>query len=306
MNTYPNFDELGRNFAIALHDAGATNLLIGWLKSNTEIRFKPWISGPAKQLWDRAFPHSCYSDRDSFLEGVDGLICGTGWASNLEFDAMQLALAAGLPTYAVVDHWVNYEQRFMRNGYSIRPTEIWVSDVYAESKALSTFPLTKIQRYENIYLKNQVLEIKAAECSIPRTSKTKILYIAEPIRCQWAGFEKRSPEFQALDYFLSKLPKLHIGNDVEIRIRLHPSESIDKYIGWVKEKNSVNNQICLDQHETLAQSIAWSNLVVGCHSFAMVVALETGRRVYSSIPPWGGETFLPYKNIIQISKIDKN
>jgi hypothetical protein len=59
----------------------------------------------------------------------------------------------------------------------------------------------------------------------------------------------------------------------------------------------------LDSHLNLSDAIANARWVVGAETFAMVIACESGRQTYSSLPPWANRCSLPLKGIIHLRDI---
>jgi hypothetical protein len=108
--------DLKSPIAVVAHDTGATNLILAWLKA-WPGRVRAYMQGPAAKLWSEAFPSLplCASLEEA-LDGASSLISGTGWASRLEHDGRVRAHLQGLHSAAVLDHWVNYPQRFERGG----------------------------------------------------------------------------------------------------------------------------------------------------------------------------------------------
>ena len=117
--------------AVVAHDAGAANLIIAWIKAwGWPVR--ACVQGPALKLWDLAFPgHPIWPTPAEAMAGCASLLTGTGWASPLEHDARREGHARGLRVAAVVDHWVNYPQRFERACEIVLPDELWVADAWA-------------------------------------------------------------------------------------------------------------------------------------------------------------------------------
>jgi len=101
-------------------------------------------------------------------------------------------------------------------------------------------------------------------------------------------------EEDALRYFLSNVSAL--GKPIErILIRPHPSESAEKY-SWVQNEFAL--PIEMGGLHLLLEEIAGSDVIVGCESMAMVVALFAGKTVISCIPPGGRNCVLPHTEII--------
>ena len=83
-----------------------------------------------------------------------------------------------------------------------------------------------------------------------------------------------------------------------IRVRLHPSESPSSY-GWVRDYP--NLAIDILPRGPLEVDLSYVSTVVGNDTMAMVVALESGKEVYCSIPPGSRECSLPHTGIIHLS-----
>lgn len=294
-------DSLRTPIAVVAHDAGAANHIISWVKNAAHEQVRACVRGPALTLWSRAFPYANTSDElADVLAGAATLISGTGWASTLEHDARKMACQLGIRSVAVIDHWTNYQARFIRDGMEVLPDEIWVTDAYAKKLAESTFANLKITQLPNLYLDSLVQELSQYECQKVNSTGRNLLYVLEPIRGSW-GENVVAGEFAALDYFVNHLSAFGLGDDLTIRLRPHPSDPVGKYDQWIKVQQHM--QISLDNSATLAESIAWSDIVVGCQTYALVVALAAGRRVVSSIPPWAPPCVLPQSGIIKLSDL---
>jgi hypothetical protein len=288
--------------AVVCHDAGATNLIIGWLRKAAGLQFRAHINGPALPLWQAAFPDSPIVSLDEALQGAAQLLSGTGWASLLEHEARIKARSLGIPTVAVVDHWVNYLERFSRNGVEMLPDEVWISDEEAHAEATRCFPNLILRQFPNEYLLDQVEQIRALDNQRPESKSERILYAMEPIRQSWAGNDCRLGEFQALAYFLSRLSILGLSSRAQIRLRPHPSDAPGKYRVWLDSRRT-QYDIDLAPDEPLAVAVSWADCVVGCESFVLIIALAAGKRTVSSLPPWGHVCRLPQARLIHLSHL---
>jgi hypothetical protein len=289
--------------AIAAHDAGAANHIIAWLKDlpNDQVnQIDACVAGPALSLWLKAFPDSKISTIPDSLSDAKLLISGTGWQSSLEHEARKLARNLGIKSVAVIDHWTNYRDRFIRDREKVLPDEIWVTDAYAKKLAENHFPRLPIVQLPNLYLESIVAEVHLQEASVIKSAATRLLYVLEPIRQVW-GTGDQLGEFQALDFFIKNINLLVVGEHLLIKLRPHPSDSIGKYSQWIESQKNLD--ISLDNSLTLAESIAWSDIVVGCQTYAMVVALAAGRRVICSIPPSVATCVLPQTEIIKLADL---
>lgn len=289
--------ELRGSVAVICHDAGAANLLISWLKAMPWLHdgLRPVMQGPAASLWQQTFPAiSLIDDLHIALADVGSVLSGTGWSSKLEHDARVVAAETGLRSIAVIDHWVNYRERFIREGRCVLPDEIWVADKDALHIAAHHFPGIPITQLPNLYLDGLSRQIGAPAAD----GSGDVLYVCEPIRSDW-GHDVPG-EFQALDFFASHATLAGIPETARVRLRLHPSESEGKYDAWIAAHSPL---FVRDESASLVNAMRSARWVAGCESFAMSIALYTGREVISALPPWAPEFRLPQPGIRQLRQL---
>jgi hypothetical protein len=286
--------DLATPIAVVCHDAGATNLIVEWLKAAGQTEVRAFMRGPAEGIWHTAFPEQplCMSLEEA-LDGAGSLLSGTGWASKLEHQSRQMAQAQNIRTVAVLDHWVNYAPRFEREGRIHLPDEAWVADAYALALARETFPRLPVRQLENIYLNSQVSRVGRAP------GNGTLLVILEPVRNNWG--RKLEGEFQALEYLFENIDRLWPSGISRVLLRPHPSEPVDKYVDWVRHHPLAQ----MDSSNEVAAAISQADVVVGVESSALIIALAAGRSVYSSLPPWAPPLRLPQEGIQQIRHLDQ-
>tara|TARA_B100002051_G_C16679803_1_gene609134 strand:+ start:78 stop:944 length:867 start_codon:yes stop_codon:yes gene_type:complete len=283
--------------AIIANDAGGSQLISSWIKFNKN-NYNFSLSGPALSIFEKKIDVNFNQTIKQAINKSDKVFVGTGWSSNHEFDAIKYSRKKKKHVIAFLDHWVNYEERFIRNGERILPDEFWVSDKHAFKLANRYFPKKQIKLVKNYYVEDQLKKISPLNSAV----KSNLLYILEPMRNNWG--KKISGEFQALDFFFSMIPNLKLPNNLTIRLRLHPSEEKNKYDKWINKLNS--GAVSIDTEKNLAKSISKVKWVVGCESFALYLAALAGRKVYSSLPSWApNEPRIPQVGIINIKDIIK-
>lgn len=292
--------ELTLPLVVVAHDAGAANLIIGWLRNQQELAVRTCLEGPAINLWTAVFGKPQISQPSDAIIGAGTLLSGTSHISELEHTARTLAIAHNIPSIGVIDHWVNYPGRFSRKGKLVLPDEIWVSDRYALEIANRVFPNSHVLQKPNAYLEHFKLQVEIESRRLKKRFSRRILYALEPIRHKWTA-GGQAGEFQALDYFMKKAELMGIDERTEIRLRPHPSDPLNKYNDWVDKHPSWN--INIDPTKSLPESIAWSDTVVGCETYALVAAISTGRQVISTLPPHAPKCRLPMKEIIHLSDL---
>jgi|TARA_B110000908_G_C10202787_1_gene426148 hypothetical protein len=290
--------------AIVCHDAGGAEILSSWLLRCDNL-CSVVLEGPAIGIFNR----KCVdAERLSLVEAIakcDWVLCGTGWASDLERQSIKLGRQQGKKTVAFLDHWVNYKERFEEaDGSATLPDEIWVGDVQAKYFAEAEFPNISIKLQVNPYFADLRDDFAKLETSKAPTNKKSILYVCEPIREHAYlkyGNERHwgYTEEDALKYFLENIESLHL-DIAHITIRPHPSEKLEKY-QWAKAL--APSLIKFGGEISLMQETVDADVVVGCHSMAMVVALLAGKRVISCVPPGGTPCQLPQTEIEHLQNL---
>ena len=279
---------------IVAHDAGGAAILASFVEQE-QLAPLFVISGPAEKIFkDRLGEIHVVSLLDA-LSTSAWLLTGTGWQTDFEWKAIEQGRISGKHVVTFLDHWANYPRRFVRNGKTAYPNQIWVGDSYAAKLARRTLPGIAIRQVVNPYFLHFINEVKRIEDATKHsfTHLKAILYVAENI--DQPGFRQED----AFHYFMSNLEVL--GVEVgEVIFRPHPSESAHKY-AWIVNEFSAN--VRLSNGEPLAWDIAASDIVVGCSSMAMALAVMAGRRVVSCIPNAAIPFSLPFQQIEHLSDL---
>lgn len=289
--------------AIVSHDAGGAEILSSWLLRSHDL-CSIVVAGPAINIFGRKCADT---ERLSLTEAItkcDWVLCGTG-ATNFERAAIKLGRQQGKKTVAFLDHWVNYTERFIEvDGRLILPDELWVGDEEGLLIAETEFPNIPIKLHINPYFEDLRSEFSKIETKKTVTDKASILYVCEPMRDQ--GYLKHGnerhfgyTEEEALEYFFGHIEYLNI-DIAHITIRPHPSENPDKYL-WANAL--APKLIRFGGVKSLVQETIAADVVVGCETMAMVVALLAGKRVISCIPPGGPPCPLPHTDIEHMQKM---
>ena len=292
--------------AVVSHDAGGAEILSSWLRQN-QVPYCLVLDGPATGIFERKLGACPTLPLVDAIQLSDWVLCGTSWQSDLEKQAIVKAKAAGKKVAAFLDHWVNFLERFQLGDSRVLPDELWVGDADAQAMAQALFPGLRVVLTPNPYFIDLQAELLAAQPPSNGTKKVSVLYVCEPVRehaLMAYGNERYwgYTEEEALQYFLDHVAEL--GVDVgAIVIRPHPSESKTKY-DWARQKNYLVTETA--SSKTLLAQIQEADVVVGCASMAMVVALLAKKRVVCSIPPGGKPCELPQTAIEHLQAIVSN
>lgn len=304
---------------VCAHDAGAAAHIAAWLEP-LQQKLRLCLSGPAELLIRSKFGSEAFyiTNLDEELQRAQLLISGTGWESDLEHRSRLLASQFGIPSIAVLDHWVNYSERFEREGVEQLPDALWVADEEAAALAISVFPSVPVFQLQNHWLESickavQDIRFSAESIPQPRRPAKRLLYLLEPIRVAWSqtsGNASELGEFQALRFWLQQLPRLIDGGFIAplgeleaLALRPHPSEPIDKYDSFISEASS-DWPIKLDRSPGLAAALAWTDVAFGCETQALVAATACNVPSFSTIPPWAPSCRLPQRSLHHLNRLE--
>lgn len=293
--------------AVISHDAGGAEVLSSYVRQY-KLNCLYVLDGPARKIFERKLGPIDTLPLEDALHQSTSIICGTSWQSDIEFNAIKLTRSIGKRSIAFLDHWVNYRDRFVRSGETVLPDEIWVGDTMAKTIAQKVFPDLLVTLVDNPYFKDVREDFHLTQAQrLTNPDSITVLYVCESISTH-ASLRHGDPRFwgyveeDALRYFLSNIAALEKSID-RILIRPHPSEQLDKY-AWVK--NEFKLPIELGGARSLIEEISDSDVIVGCESMAMVVAIIASKKVISCIPPNGRACVLPHTEIISMQSILEN
>jgi hypothetical protein len=289
---------------VVAHDAGGAEILASYVRRN-QLNCGFVLEGPAVKVFQQKFITLDLLSLDEGLKQADWVLCATSWQSDLEWRATQLAKLNGIPSVTFLDHWINYSERFLRDGVMQLPDEIWVGDGYAETIAKNTFLGLLVKKIDNPYLLDVEKELRALERQQnSRVKKATLLFVSENISehallkfgdKKYFGYT----EFDALDFLLENLNVFDGHSFEQIIIRSHPSDKKDKYKTYEKKHP---NFVSISQSTSLLEDIVSADIITGCESMALIVALLTKKRVISCIPkPY--KLRLPHKEILSLRDI---
>ncbi len=310
MSLYANFDDT--RVLIVAHDAGGANILAHLVDTfHGEVYFA--LSGPAGEIFLERFGEEVVLNKTlESLHSVSAVVTGTSEKSDFEWQMIQEALSIGKPVYAVLDHWINYAQRFVRDGIALYPTEIWVADKYAFDIAVTEFPDGVVRWIDNPY--TGAVLAKIAELRHDTTTKSavlnvtneevQILYVTEPAGRlarnldRFPGVQEYT-EFDAVRYFLDHALQAFSALGT-LTIRVHPSEPRNKYDVVLLSYPDIR---IIVSESPLAFDLAHSTAVVGTHSNVLAIAVEAKSPAFSAIPPGGIRCILPHPEIVDFSSL---
>lgn len=298
-----------KKILICCHDAGGAEIVSEWVRAEPSKEYCFLLQGPAVKIFRNKIAELKVLEAEEAyaeLPAIDFVLAGTSWGSSIEIECIARAREREVFSAVFLDHWINYPERFIRDGAQQLPDEIWVGDEDACQLAGHHFKTSVIRLLPNPYFLDLKHRIEALDLTAARSTKNErnVLFVCENIsdHARLHHGDDRHwgyTEFDALEYFFENLSRLgaEIGT---IHIRPHPSDESGKYDHVIARHSGLAH---LSTGRPLIEEIAAADLVVGCESMALVVGLLAGKRVITCIPPGGLDCRLPQKNILHLRDV---
>jgi hypothetical protein len=291
--------------AVVAHDAGASEILVAFIKEHLEqakwTLYAPYGSAFESIAQREGLPTQGALD----LYGFDALFFGTGWQEKIESEFVKEAKRSGIPSFAFLDHWSSYRERF---GY---PDERWrrnlpnyviVSDEKAEQLA-KQFALAEVLRVNNFYLHKQIRHAFEEEV----TASDNLLFLSEPTDQVALSTYKDSnywgfTQYSALEEVLKNFEKFECRG---LHIRLHPAEKQHAYAKVLKKFPHIKSQIYPAAFYPLEKDLLRAKVIIGFDTMALYTAALLNKPVISYLPSNNREFFLPLPVSHQLRNLDK-
>jgi len=236
------------------------------------------------------------------IEKSNEILIGRSWESNLGLIAIKAAKQKSIKVSVALDHWNFREQEFDLGEEIILPDQFIVFDQFAYLEAKRIFPCVNVVCYPNLYLNKMKSDFENLKLNfIPQNNQ--ILYLAEPIDShnKLNSIFKRDEvtnfsELDAFKFFLANIDKI-CQNIESIKVRPHPSQNVNSIIQKFKE---IDHRIEVSEEKELIKDLFNSQYIIGCQTYALVVALFCGKKTFSSMPLNSGSSVLPFSEIIML------
>lgn len=262
---------------IVAHDAGGANILASYCRRKPD-NYRYLLQGPAKAIFEKTLSIESEDNFGRFVSECHSFICGTSSKSDLERSIFAQARILNKETTAILDHWINYRERFLLNGKLILPNNLITVDRNAYHIAKETFPECKIEEINNPYLEEFYNHYKELTLRKESSYKSEILYISEGFsEHKEEGKNGSSKDLKYFKEFLHAKQRL-FESSLALRIRLHPSEDLAKLDRY---REIYSDILQSDSSTDLAIDLSRANYVVGVSSMALVLAASCGIPTFS-------------------------
>ena len=282
-------------FSIISKEAGGAELTYRFALKQKE-KFCLALSGPAIKIFKKKFNKMKIITKSEAIKKSDWVLCSTGTSSDFEKDGIILAKKNKKKVIAILDHWVEYRSRFLKNKKLLLPNEIWVTDNYALKIVKKENFKTKIKLKKNLFFEEFRKKAKSfKQIKKNKNGGKKIIFLSEWVN---PAHKKSYNSEQCLKFFLDNLPSLKLKID-KISIRFHPQEKIKK-LKWL---NNYSDKILISKNKHIFDDIFEHDIIVGINTVALVLGLIAKKKVISCIPSHQDKCDLPHKAIKDLKKI---
>jgi hypothetical protein len=250
-----------RKIGLVANDAGGGQQLY-WLTKNIVQDFFVLAQGPALSIFTHQ-DSSRYRMVNSFteLEECDLVVTGTGWMTDFEVNAINFCKSRKILTLSVLDHWVNYQDRFKRSSI-VLPSLLGVTNKHAFSLALEHFPEIPIFLLPD----NQLRYYKKILKNSPQINEDLIILL-EPDR--YAG-EKFTVTKKIVNSLLSKASTLlELHNCKRIKLRPHPSQLEAALFSF---QEFLDETVVMSSNLELLDDLLSAKTVIGFNSYGLYLS----------------------------------
>jgi hypothetical protein len=279
MEDFKNY--LDKKILTVSHDAGPANTLSSFIKFN-RIKSKYYLSGPAIKIFKKNFFRGSLR---KIIKESDVILTGTGWDSDLEYNAIKYSRKYNKYCIVFFDDWSNYKKRFTKNKITYLPSKIYVFDDYSYSLAKKYFQgKLKIKKIDNYYLKY----FKKNKSNFIK--KNAILYLSS----NFDDFLKKKIDYKMFLKFLKKINLINKKLGVKIKIvdiKLHPAENVRKYLS-IKKINTPNINI-IPKNISMRRLLSEYKFAGGTNTMSLVLSKISGLRTFNNIKQTGFRSKIP-------------
>ena len=246
--------------------------------------------------WD-GLPVVKKDDFSHTLSEAEWLIVGTGWSA-ISQRAIREGKLRGIPVFAVLDHWTNYEARFTELTSRTLPDAVIVTDDWAENGAKQRLPWATTIQWPNFLLAE--LRRKISKFKYEKEGGiAHVLLLGEPTRKSYHTVDGQ-PERVLLDCLPDHLATLDLDLDkTRLSLRLHPTEEGHKYRDLIRA-SGLNIQVHSANEMDVLTALAKSSMVLGLTSYALFLSWASNQSAFSLSNVAGITNTLPLNTVPQL------
>lgn len=259
----PDFILKAKRIGVAAYDAGGAEQ-ISWLLQKLPIKALAYIGGPAIRIFENSEITFERADQLSEVMNCDLIITGSGWMSQLEVTAIEEAKQRGIPCLTILDHWVNYLERFGSNENNL-PQILAVTNSVALQITQEKFPNKLVWLLPDFQVENYQKRMRQS-----KKTPSCALILLEPTSTLNSMFAISDEIIEELIESAISLKRARGLSSVILR--LHPSQlSFPLIENKLKE---FPEEIKISENSSLLEDLEISTVVFGLNSYAMYISSQ--------------------------------
>ena len=284
------------------NDAAPSNNLVSIVKKYEKEftwYFFAYKNSPAFRIFKDAGQHVAELHEKSDIENelkntlADVVIVGTSWQNKTHLEFIKKAREFHVPSIALLEHWVNYRERF---GY---PQDGWQenrADFVTLNDEFGYAIAQKLGFANAIKLRFEALldDIQRFQ-TCKNEEENSVLFISEPTKKvasttfgdeNFWGFN----EFEVCEEICKNMDKFSTPH---LTIRLHPSDETQKYDYLLQKYPNLSIEIENPYETPLIESLCKNRIIIGIDGFVLFEAMVLGKLSISLIPSLKRECVVP-------------
>lgn len=229
------------------------------------------------------------------------IFTGTSFPEKIELSFIKEAAAREIKTYSFVDHWINIKKRFLSNEAYIFPSEIWLIDEEAKSKALQEglkeelLHISGNPYYDYLGKWKPILTKESVIESLGLCNHAEyILYAPEPISTFNLQEKYGYDELDGLKHIIYCLNEVGLSK-TDIIIKGHPNQKSQIFLDYIKHTG--NKNILYVQDFDINHLIYYSKVVIGYFSNSLIEATKMNKKVFRLLIDLSDLNLDPFKEM---------
>jgi len=180
-------------------------------------------------------------------------------------------------TVAILDHWLNFLERFKKNKSLFKPDIILMTHKI-NYRLDNFFKDIKIFNVKNYYLEEQIREIKKI-----KKVKYDCCYINDPASYIVNAKLRKKLIVDSVKCFISFIKNRRI---TKVLIRPHPKDDLFRFKNMIKKivkykKEFDESNLVISKSKNISKDIGSSDSIFGMKSFGLFIALKAKKNVYT-------------------------
>ncbi len=249
---------------IIANDAGGSAHLAALMEA---YKFSPpaILTGPAIEIFNHYGIQSNKSNFSGDLNFNSYVLLGTSLFGGPESQALSIPALSKTSKIALLDHWVNYRERFHPSG-KILPDTFLVTNQLAHMRAKEQFPNSDIREIPDF----QLAYMRRSFMKRGKDARYALILLEPTAQ---TSFNKQFPQID-VNQLVKDVRGIARDRNIErIILRPHPAHT-QSFIKELSELFLLSEEVTVSENFDLLDDLIKADFVVGFHTYALFLAAE--------------------------------